>query len=88
MILYRIYTENKNREQIEKIVSELFDGFTVIESTGYWRGQREISLIIEILDTGLVNVAERIEFIAEKIKKINDQESVLVTKHEIEELFV
>lgn len=47
-MLYRIVTEDKNRERIIRAVSAKFDGFTLLPTTGFWRGTREKSIVIEI----------------------------------------
>lgn len=76
-MLYRILTENKNREAVEDIVSAEFPGFTIIEATGYWNGVREESLIIEI-DAGNEIKGMTVTRIAEMIKRHNQQESVMI----------
>jgi len=78
-MLYRIITEKKNKEKIVKIVNQYFDGFTIIESIGYWQGQSENSLVIEIDSIGTdYNQIARINNIATQIKSENNQEAVLV----------
>ena len=76
-MIYRILTENKNRQGLENILKRRFLGFTVTEATGYWQGAREASLIIDI-DTlgeeGKIGVYQT----AREIKDYNGQESVLV----------
>ena len=76
-MLYRIYTENKNKELVEQVVSEYFDGFTIIESIGYWKSTKESSLIIEIICLPKDDL--KIYRLAEDIKLLNHQTSVLVT---------
>lgn len=76
-MIYRILTENKNRQAIESICARRFLGFTVTEAKGYWQGKAESSLIIDI-DTlgeeGAISVYQT----AKEIKEYNNQESVLV----------
>lgn len=81
MSLYRISTENKNRNDIIKVVSRYFEGFTLIEGIGYWKGKQEKSLIIEI-DTISADYhsTRRIENICNDIKLLNGQEYVLLQK--------
>ena len=76
-MLYRILTENKNRQVVEDIVSAEFPGFTIIEAMGYWNGVRELSLIIEI-DAGNEFKGMAVTRIAEMIKRHNQQESVMI----------
>ena len=75
-MLYRIYTENKNQQAIEKIVSKAFEGFTIFKAKGFWRLQAEKSLIIEIESPTIDR--EAVNKIAKDIKESNKQESVLV----------
>ncbi len=86
-MLYRIYTENINRAKIEKIVSEHYDGFTIVEGTGFWKSQKEASLIIEIIGDDESDL-DSVKIIAEQIKKTNDQDSVLVQRIENNHWFV
>jgi hypothetical protein len=81
MKTYRIYTEDINREKIVKIISNWFDGFTLFEGTGYWNGINEAALVIEIIAED--EDMESIAVIAKKIKSVNRQESVLVSKTEV-----
>jgi hypothetical protein len=78
MATYRIYTEDKNREEVEKIVSSSFDGFTIYETTGYYKNVKEKSIVIEVIDRSLV-ADSRVKNIAARIKTLNSQEVVLVT---------
>ncbi len=76
-MLYRICTEDINQGKIEKIVSKSYPGFTIIKGEGFWESQKEESLIIEIVtgnDDGIIND------IANKIKKVNNQDAILVQK--------
>ena len=76
-MLYRIFTENKNLETIEKIVSKYYEGFTLVKGQGYWRLQKENSLIIEIVTD---DTDKLISDLALEIKKANKQEAVLIQK--------
>jgi len=75
---FRIYTEDTNREKIEEIISKHFEGFTIFKTDGYWRLQKEKSLIIEIL--GESDIVAKINSLAREIKEMNNQEAVLVQK--------
>ena len=91
-MLYRIYTENKNREQVEAIVARRFSGFTISAATGYWQGQREDSLVIEVIPPESLRYPElagnNIQGIAEDIQALNQQESVLIQQVECESWLV
>lgn len=84
-MLYRIQTENVNRDSIEKIVSHYFDGFTIIDAIGYWQGIRENSLIIEI---ACIHPSSDIEKIAFEIKIANKQQCVLISAIESDFRFI
>lgn len=75
--MFRIYTEDLNREVVERILSDRFDGFTITPGNGWWKGVKENSLTIDI-DT---DEEERVITVAEKIKTVNDQQGVLVTEY-------
>lgn len=76
-MLYRIFTEDKNKHQIEAIVNKYYPGFTLYKGEGFWRLQKEKSLIIEIITE---EHETKINKIAKEIKKVNKQEAVLVQK--------
>jgi hypothetical protein len=75
-MLYRIFTENKNLETVEKIVSRHFTGFTILKADGYWKLIKEGSLIIEVTDPKIKR--EAVNKLAAEIKEANTQEAVLV----------
>jgi hypothetical protein len=85
-MLYRIYTEDKNREAIEKICSEVFDGFTIIHANGYYKGIKENTIIIEIVVS--IPDLRAIKYLADNIKRLNHQESVLITCNKIDSQFI
>jgi len=76
MILYRIYTEDKNRSRVIERVTRDFDGFTVMTGDGYWKRHVESCLIIEIVTPS--HNHDKILAIAEWIEACNDQESVAI----------
>jgi len=76
-MLYRIYTEDKNHEELERLISKYFEGFTIVKGEGFWRLQKENSLIIEIVTEDQDNYITKL---ASEIKKINQQEAVLIQK--------
>ncbi len=86
MIKYEILTENKNYQYIEYVVSKYFQGFSIIEQTGFWNRCQENSLNITI-------IAEKskrylIRHIAEKIKSYNQQQSVMIVISKVKTVFV
>jgi hypothetical protein len=84
MYKYEILTEDINRDKIIAEVSAFFDGFSVTEQTGYWKGEQEKSLNIMIVGEYADSV--KVTCIAGAIKLINDQESVMVVVTEVREL--
>ena len=84
-MLYRIFTEDLNQGKIEKIVTDHYPGFTIYKAEGFWRAQKENSLIIEIVTES--NDA-KVNAIAKAIKEENDQQAVLVQKIENNQWFV
>lgn len=88
--VYRIYTEDKNLTRVMALASEEFDGFTVTNGLGAWKGTIEKSIIIEIIVPTLKFFTDRhrVERLARCIKDLNGQESVLVTEQQIEADFI
>jgi hypothetical protein len=72
--VYRIYTEDFNRQAVVSAVSETFDSFTLHETTGYFKGKAEKSIVIEIVEAR----EEDIAVVATAIRAINGQKTVLV----------
>jgi hypothetical protein len=77
-MLYRIQTEDINRDSIIAIMSQNFESFTIIPAIGYWRGKPENSIIIEII--GNPDDYTKIRNCADNIRKQNKQECVLITQ--------
>lgn len=82
--MYRILTEDKNRESILAILDSHVDGYTVTPVLGAWRGQRENSLAIDIVGIQQFQA----EFLAKEIKRKNAQESVLILNLTAQPMFV
>ena len=79
MVKVKIYTEDLNRESIESIVGKKFDGFTLIPAIGYWKGEKEKSLIIVIVsDAEEVLIRMKVNDIVNWLKNKNNQEQVMV----------
>ena len=86
-MLYRILTEDKNRAGITDIVRQYFCGFTKYAAQGVYTGITEPALIIEI-DSLDCTAFDKVRLIAAEIKKLNDQECVLVQKIDCKSEFV
>lgn len=74
------HTDNANENIIAKIVGKKYPSFTIIPGTGYWNGEKENSIVIEIIGDD-IDPAD-INEIALEIKETNNQEAVLVQKIE------
>ena len=72
--MFRILTEDINRETVYSILDSHVDGYTVTPAIGSWKGQRENSLAIDLVGY----TAKTTHVIAEEIKTANRQESVLI----------
>ena len=72
--MYRILTEDVNRNGIFAILDRYVDGYTVTPSIGAWKGQLENSLAIDLVD----GPRGTVENIARVIRWENQQESVLI----------
>jgi len=81
--LYTIYTERLHPAQVEKMVSYHVSGATFLYGTGCWHSQLEDALIISILSSD-PTMPDTVHRIAETIKTINKQQSVLVTSAPVE----
>ena len=83
MFKYNIYTERKNLRWMCRMISEDFGGFTVYKTLGYWNAKAEKSVVIEIITDHIL--AERwIQNIRLQILGYNKQDSVLITRQELE----
>ena len=87
MKIYRICTEAKNVEEIERATAVLFEGFSIWQGAGFWRGTREQSLMIEIFSSEL-NAGALVRSLAQTIRDFNKQECVLVQTIECEGVFI
>lgn len=72
--MYRICTEDKNREQVHAILDSFVDGYAVFPGIGSWKGQREQSLTIDLVGAS----RDTAHSIALRIKDLNEQEAVLL----------
>lgn len=84
-MFYRIFTEKTNLEKTLEIISESFPfGFTYYFANGYWQGKTEESLVIEV-ETVFHN---KVLAMAMDIKKVNNQDAVLVQQFVAETLYL
>ena len=76
--IYRIYTEEKNKKAIVNLLGARFESFTIQPTLGYYRGGAEKSIVIEIVGAR----SQKIKLLAERIRKMNGQQSVLILRLE------
>ncbi len=81
-MIFKIYTEDKNEQGIVNLTSNVFSGFTLYKTKGYWQGQAENSIVIEVVSTE--QDREKVVSLAKDIKELNKQESVLVNSYQEE----
>jgi hypothetical protein len=72
--IYRIYTQEKNREKILKLLSKTFESFTVQPILGYYKGKEEKSIVLEVVGARALQIQQ----LADTIRKMNGQQSVLI----------
>ena len=72
--VYRIYTEDLNRSKIMRLASKTFDSFTLQPTTGYYRGNPEKSIVLEIVEAQQSEVTA----LANAIRQLNGQKSVVI----------
>lgn len=80
-MIFRLYTENKNLDEIIRSTALRFNGFTVFKGIGYWQGQAELSVCLEIVETDHNKVMDTelvVHSLAETIRAANGQDAVLV----------
>ena len=83
--LYRIYCEDTQREEVERIAGLHFDAFTISTAVGYWTGQREHSLVVEIFEpSAFYHAQQKVGQIATAIKLACKQEAVLVVELDVQ----
>jgi hypothetical protein len=81
--LYRIYTEDVNRDEVRRIIDAHLSLYTLITAEGIWDGKTENSLIIEYISDDSF-AYQLVVTVAKFIKKLNNQDAVLVTFTPIE----
>jgi hypothetical protein len=74
--IYRIYTEEKNKKTIVNLIGRQCDSFTLQPTLGYYQGKAEKSIVIEIVGS----TAVKIKRLADRIRKMNGQQSVLILR--------
>lgn len=83
MFRYRLYTENKNIDRLHELIASSFDSYTVFAGQGVWHGDKELSIVFELILEGN-SVLSLLKQTANIIKEENQQQAVLVTREPVE----
>lgn len=82
--MLRLMTELKNPEKIKRIIHGFGLDYTVFIAQGCWRGVEEPSLVVEFDDASLKAVIQ----IAIAVKRLNEQQAVLIQRIRAQSRFV
>ena len=81
-MILRIVTEDKNSAFVEELVARYFPSFLFFRGVEYGKGTKDSILTIEIslspLDVSIDESAVKGEQLAQAIKKLNKQETILM----------
>jgi len=80
--MFKVYTEGF--ANVPEIVSRYFDGFTIIDAKGYWKGKAESAVVIDLVTKDEPKVRRLVQAILQE----NDQEAVLVVQSHTTNEFV
>ena len=69
-------TKELEKDKIVKFFSEKVDGFTAYEAMGYWKGEKEKSMVVEV---GNIDMPSAAQF-SKELCKILDQEAIGITR--------
>ena len=75
--MFRIFTEDLNRNKIIDIISAQFSGLAIIPVIGFWKGKQENGLTIEIVSANFMNDLGKVRQVCHEIKVLNNQDAVL-----------
>jgi hypothetical protein len=75
-MIHRLYTERKNKRLIIRLLGEHFESFTLQPVTGYYQGNSEKAIVVEIVGA----TPSAIRKVAAQIKKMNGQKSILTVR--------
>ena len=88
--LFRIFVGSNNetkkldRKAIEKTTSIYFDGFTLLQSVGFWKSEKEKTAIVEVL----TDDAEKIKTLCNRLKLDLNQQSILMQEFSPKTAFI
>ena len=87
-MLYRIYTEDKNDYELDSLVSKFSNSFTRYNTTGFYKLKKEGSVVYEFFIGNSIFGNKMMMQLCAEIKKLNNQESILIVKLHSEHEFV
>ena len=79
--------EKTNKTVVAVLVSGFFDGFTVLEGTGYWKGTYENVVIVEICSDA-ADFTTKVTELGLALKGTFNQEAVLLETMPSREVFL
>ena len=68
-------THKLEKAKIERIVSRYFEGFTAFEVVGYWRGNKEKTLKVEVITDEKDSMLRRV---GKEVKNALEKQSVIL----------
>lgn len=72
---------------IVKTFDKYYRGYSIYDTRGMWDGKGENSVVVEImLNTEAYNVWQDYKAIAEELKKVLEQESIIITVEPISQI--
>lgn len=77
VIRYRLHTEHV----APTLIARYFDGFTLVNAMGFYKGESESSIVIEII--GSVADAPKVRTLAQDIREQYRQQEVWITTEEV-----
>ena len=78
-------TKELERSKIETVLNRHYEGYSAFEIVGYWHGERERTLMIEILNEEPAPVHAKV---AKEIKKECEQDAVLLEITDVNATFI
>lgn len=66
---------------VAEVITPKFPGFTILDSTGYWKGERESGKVVIFVDGGGREAG--IQFVMDEYKRRFQQEAVLLVRQPV-----
>ena len=88
-IYFYVGSNNKTHElevdKIEQIVSKYFDGFSTFEIVGYWKGNKERTLKVEVVTEVDTTIVAKV---AKDLKEQLQQDAIMVEVLDSNTMFI